>query len=261
MYLSSTLCWSDEVDEVIRLANQLGFAGVEVWAEQVWQHGTDESVIVKASARYKQKLTLHAASWDLNLCALNKQVRQQSIHEIEQSIGLASRIGALNVTVHPGRQTLSGLSDLHWKWLVESFSFLAERAEQLGVTLSIELMEHIPKEFITTPDTINHLLSELSPLVMTTFDIAHVPLNEDILDYFKRINRVSKIHCSDSVAGRYHVPLGKGNLPLHLIWPVLETADVPVVLEGFDLSPSHEILRADLDFLQTQDASVRGKIV
>ncbi|MCO7124416.1 sugar phosphate isomerase/epimerase [Sporolactobacillus shoreicorticis] len=249
MFLSSTLCWSDEVDEVIRLANQLGFSGVEVWAEHIWQRGTDESLIVKASLHDKQKLTLHAASWDLNLCALNKHVRQQSINEIERSMSLASRIGASNVTVHPGRQTLPELSDLHSKWLIDSFCYLAERAEQLGVTLSIELMEHIPKEFITTPEIINGLLNELSPRVMTTFDIAHVPLDEDVLTYFKRINRVSKIHFSDSIAGRCHVPLGKGNLPLRSILSVLKNVDVPVVLEGFDVSSSHEILHADLDFL------------
>lgn len=261
MYLSSTLCWDNGVDEVIALAAHLGFSGVEVWAEQVWQHGTDESSIAAARARYQQELTLHAASWDLNLCALNESVRQQSLREIERSMDLARRIGAPNVTVHPGHYTLPQLSELQWTWLIESLTRLANCAEQLQVTLSIEMMEPTAKEFVTTPEMVNQLLSALPPSVTTTFDVAHVPLKVNCLASFKRLNRVSKIHFSDSSSERYHVPLGKGALPMDVLFPFLQTVDVPVVLEGFDLSATHEILQQDLEFIKQMGTAARGMLL
>ncbi|MCL1632006.1 sugar phosphate isomerase/epimerase [Sporolactobacillus sp. CPB3-1] len=257
MYLSSTLCWANAVDEVMELADRYGFSGVEVWAEHIWYRGTDEAAIVAASERYHQELTLHAASWDLNLCALNVGVRRQSVHEVERSLELASRIGAGHVTVHPGRATLAHVPFSYAHWMNESFCYLAKRAEQLHVRLSIELMEQIPKELITTPEAINRLLSMLPSSVTATFDIAHVPMEEDIVRYYRRTSRVSKIHFSDSTVGCCHVPLGKGQLPIRSIMPFLESADVPIILEGFDLSPSHDVLHADLDFLQSLGTSVR----
>jgi sugar phosphate isomerase/epimerase len=253
MYLSSTLCWADEVDRVIAIADHYGFEGVEVWAEQVWRYRTDVSAIVETGRRYHQKLMLHAASWDLNLCALNEAIRYQSMREVEKSIRLAARIGATSVTVHPGRLSVPACRERPFRTLTAILGELAGLAETLHVTLSVELMERIPKEFMTTPEAINQLLGELPPSVGTTFDIAHVPLNEDILNDMKRTSRINKIHVSDSTAARCHVPLGKGQLPLPSLLPRLRSTGVPMVLEGLDADPSHVVLQTDLAYLRQID--------
>lgn len=62
--------WTYPVEAAILIARQYGFSGMEVWAEQVWLHRSHAKEIRDAAKRTNIKLTLHAASWDLNLCSL-----------------------------------------------------------------------------------------------------------------------------------------------------------------------------------------------
>lgn len=250
LFLSSTLCWSYPVDEVIEMAEHLGFRGVEVWAEQVWFHHTDITRIVEAKNKTNLDLTFHAASWDLNLCALNEGIRKGSMLEIEHSMLLAKEIGATNVTVHPGKRTLSqSWLPWHFKKLVESFSHLARIAEQLNITISIEQMEHKDKEFIIEPTSMNELLHQLPDNVKVTFDIAHVPLHVDILDYYHQLERINKIHVSDVTQSKYHVPLGSGRIQMETILYMVMEEQYPVVLEGFDQKRDLSELNTNLRFL------------
>lgn len=82
LYVSSTLMWAYPVEAAILIARQYGFRGMEVWAEHVWFHQSEARELRDAAKRAGLKLTLHAASWDLNLCSLNRGIRQQSIREI-----------------------------------------------------------------------------------------------------------------------------------------------------------------------------------
>lgn len=107
LYVSSTLMWAYPVEAAILIARQYGFAGMEVWAEHVWFHQSHPREIQQAARRVGMKLTLHAASWDLNLCSLNSGIRKQSVEEIKRSLALAGEIGAKSVTIHPGRVTLT----------------------------------------------------------------------------------------------------------------------------------------------------------
>ncbi|MDF2681463.1 MAG: sugar phosphate isomerase/epimerase, partial [Brevibacillus sp.] len=158
LYVSSTLMWKYPVEAAILIARKYGFSGMEVWAEHVWFHESSPQEIQDAAKRSGLKLTLHAASWDLNLCSLNQGIRRQSIQEIKRSMVLAREIGAKSVTIHPGRVTLSANSRAwHEPILIESLNELAHEACRLGRTLSIEHIEPLPKEIIVTPDDLNRL--------------------------------------------------------------------------------------------------------
>ncbi|RYM00263.1 sugar phosphate isomerase/epimerase [Sporolactobacillus sp. THM7-7] len=256
LFLSSTLCWSDPVDKVIQIADRYGFAGVEIWAEQVWHHQTEPEEILRANDPIHLELTFHAASWDLNLCALNEGIRNQSVTEIEKSMRLASRIGAENVTIHPGRVTLPAFRDWHHSIMVDRLTYLAGRAEELHVTISVEMMEHIKKELIVTPYMMNRLLNDLPETIRTTFDMAHVPLDQHVIDYFRHTERINKIHMSDAKLGQYHVPLGQGVLPIQKILSQLRTTRLPVILEGLDTDPAHPALLANCRYLQTMQSCI-----
>lgn len=251
LYLSSTLCWAYPVQDVIRIAEVLDFDGVEVWAEQVWYHESSPETILKAADESNIELSLHAASWDVNICAFNEHIHTQGLMEIEKSLRLAKRIGAVNVTVHPGRHSLHNQwPEKHYALLLKNLSYLATKAEKLGLVLSIEQMEPIRKEMITNPESMNKLLDCLPDSVMTTFDIAHVPLEEKPESYYHRMNRINKIHLSDATGTNFHVALGTGELELEKIMAELNKTDLPVVIEGFENHRFLSLLQQNIFFLQ-----------
>ncbi|QDP39055.1 sugar phosphate isomerase/epimerase family protein [Radiobacillus deserti] len=251
LYLSSTLCWAYPINDVLRIAKQLEYNGVEVWAEQVWYHDTTIESMVQTNQICGMDLSLHAASWDLNITSLNKGIQRQSIREIEKSIVLAQQIGASSVTIHPGKMTLeSDWLDYHYQGMIENLQHLAQFAKQADVDLSLELMEPKEKEIIITPEQINRLLEELPDNVYVTFDSAHVPLTENILDYFKRTNRINKVHLSDCNEYVNHLPLGTGVADLNPFLEELQAFRHPIVIEGFENNKSLYSLLTNTKFLK-----------
>ncbi|UFT99706.1 sugar phosphate isomerase/epimerase [Radiobacillus kanasensis] len=251
LYLSSTLCWAYPINDVLRIAKQLEYSGVEVWAEQVWYHDTTIESIIQTNQICGIDISLHAANWDLNITSLNKGIQKQSIREIEKSIVLAQQIGANSVTIHPGKMTLeSDWLDYHYQLLIENLQHLAQFSNQAGVELSLELMEPKEKEMIMSPEQINRLLEELPSNVSTTFDAAHVPITEDILDYFKRTNRINKVHVSDSNEYVNHLPLGTGSANIDPFLEELLSFRSPVVIEGFENNKSLYSLLTNTKYLK-----------
>ncbi|WP_181833006.1 sugar phosphate isomerase/epimerase family protein [Bacillus taeanensis] len=250
LYLASTLCWHYPLEEVLKIAYETGFEGVEVWAEHVWFHETLPEKIKYTKEKYNLDLTFHAASWDLNLCSLNKGIQLQSVKEVERSMELAKAIGANNVTVSPGRRTLtSEWTPWHFESLIQNLRFLADRAQRLQITLSLEHTKHERKEFMTHPISINSILDHLPEKVMTTFDISNVPLYENPLVYYEKMKRINKIHLSDATTNTYHTPLGTGQIDLSSILPTILKTNAPIVMEGYDESEGCEVLQANLRYL------------
>lgn len=250
LYLSSTILWKDPLDQVIVEAFRYGFSGVEIWAEQLHRFSLPVAHIRDTAEEWEMALSFHAPSWDLNLCALNPAIRKQSVEEIKSSMMTAKEIRAPHVTVHPGRLTLTQeWISWHYEVLEESMTELAQFAEQHGILLSVEQMEHEKKEFIVDPSSMKRLMNNLPESVGTTFDTAHVPLHHDPLEYLHGLPRISKIHLSDAREGKYHVPLGHGSVRYQSVLEEVAPKDLPVVLEGFDDSQERHYLRANLEAL------------
>lgn len=256
LYVSSTLMWSYPVEAAILIARQYGFEGMEVWAEHVWMHQSSTKEIQDAARRCGMKLSLHAASWDLNLCSLNRGIRQQSIQEVKRSLALASEIGARSVTIHPGKVTLSDRNrSWHEPILIESLNELACEATKRDRVLSIKHIEPLPKEMIVTPDDLNRLRASLEYPTTATFDIAHVPLSCSPAQFYRELEGIDKIHMSDATATKLHIPLGTGDIDLPAIWPLIWEQDRPIVVEGFDDSRALSMLRQNLLYLQQCDCA------
>lgn len=254
LFVSSTLMWTYPVEAAILIARQYGFAGMEVWAEHVWFHQSNVKEIRDAAKRTNTRLTLHAASWDLNLCSLNHGIRKQSVKEVIRSLDLAKEIGANSVTIHPGRVTLSPKSrGWHEPILIESLNVLAREAQERGLVLSIEHIEPLPKEMVVTPDELNRLRAVLDYPTTATFDIAHVPLTSSLAQFYQELEGVDKIHVSDATATKLHVPLGTGSIDLDVIWPLLWESQKPIILEGWDDSRELSLLKQNLLYLETND--------
>ncbi|TFD96616.1 sugar phosphate isomerase/epimerase [Jeotgalibacillus sp. R-1-5s-1] len=234
-FASSTLRWFEPVTVAIQSISQKGLAGVEIWSEHIDYYQTSIRDIQKVQESLSLMYTFHAPSWDLNLTALNKGMREQSIGEIERSFERAALLKAPNVTVHPGRLTVANsLLAWHEEQQIKSTERLVILAKQYGVTLSMEMMEPIRKELITTPEQMNRLTDVVGHGIEVTFDVAHLPLTTDVVQAFGQTKRIGKVHVSDSTPVQYHVPLGEGAIRLEPVMEKLKHVSVPLVLEGMD---------------------------
>jgi sugar phosphate isomerase/epimerase len=250
-YGASTLLWGYSFGYICERLQVANLQGVELWAEQFWQEQFVVTDILKEIRSNDLDISLHAASWDLNISSLNEGIRKQSIREIERSIELAYTLHVENITIHPGRLTLNEKwKPWHMDCLQRSLDTLERIAQRAGITLSIELMEYEKKEFVTSPYLLNELVDHRSGYVTTTFDIAHIPLFQSPGELLGELHRVDKIHISDSTAKKFHVPLGEGAIDIMNVMPLIERLDVPIVIEGFDYLGEENSLEKNVQFLQ-----------
>jgi len=250
MHFASTLAWAYPVDEVVQIAKKNELSGLEVWAEQVWFHGTNPDKIRLANRDQSLNLTMHAASWDLNISSLEKEIRESSVRQIQHSIKLADEIGADSITFHPGRLTLPQIKqEIYETLMMESIFTLIETAKRYKKTLSIELMEVKAKEFVTRPDTMNRLIAGFIPELKTTFDVAHIS-GDAPQHVFAQLKNVDKIHISDNSKSQLHVPLGMGILNRNMLKEFFAISFLPVVVEGFDTSKSLNWWKHNLHYLK-----------
>ena len=251
MHFASTLAWAYPADKVVLLAKQSGLTGLEIWADHVWFYETNPGKIREANQDDSLNLTMHAASWDLNICSLEKEIRESSVRQIQHSIKLADEIGADSITFHPGRLTLPQMKqELYEKLMMESIFALLETAKRYKKSLSMELMEVKSKEFVTSPNTMNRLISRFLPELKTTFDVAHISERNPQHALAPLIN-VDKIHISDNSASQLHIPLGTGILDSKMLEEFLSISHLPVVVEGFDASKSLNWWNQNLHYLNS----------
>ncbi|WP_062051346.1 sugar phosphate isomerase/epimerase [Bacillus sp. JCM 19034] len=251
LYASSTLLWGKCIHDIGAMVSHESLDGIELWAEQIWHSKMNVRDIKRVLKKYNLEVSFHAASWDLNICSLNEGIRKQSIDEVIRSFALAASIGATNVTVHPGKRTLSKDWTLwHIRMLEESLDVLEEAAATYGITLSLELMENEKKEFVTSAQQMTPFIFNRSEHVQTTFDAAHIALNKNIVEEFQQMIRVNKIHLSDSTASIYHVALGEGDLDLEPFLTLIKGVELPVVLEGYDTSEDCTLLKKHVQYME-----------
>ncbi len=241
--LSSTQLWGYRVPEALTCAAELGYDIVEVWAEHVWTQGDDPEAVRWRAVELGLTVTVHSASWDLNLTARNAGVREASVQQVIRSIDLARAIGAAMITVHPGRTSLHGCDlPFHWELQVEAFRTLAEAGAQRRVQVNVELVEPIKREFLTEPEDANRLLAAVAhPNLGVTFDVAHIPLDRSPGALLRTLHRLDEVHLSDATAQTLHVPLGQGGIDLGAAMATLVRYGVPIVIEGYQVERTTEL--------------------
>lgn len=253
IYASTTLFWGHSFERICQMAKREQLAGVEIWVEQMqFQKWSIEEMKYFLNS-YGLKATIHANSWDLNLSSLNEGIRNQSLCEIEKSMIFAKELQVPSITVHPGKSTVNNrFYDEHQKVMRSVLQRLMDLSFKYGVRVSLELMEPVKKELYCEARLMNALLESCDDSIKTTFDIAHVPFHLSIVDELKTLQRVDKVHISDSTKSTYHVPLGKGELLLDLnLWKTIDSLGVPVVLEGLDTSAEHEFFHDHVKYLNS----------
>lgn len=250
LYYASTLMWGAAPEEILRTAARWGLGGIEIWAQQADAFHWNADSIARLAASLGLNLVVHAKSWDLNYAALNEGIRHASFEEIRQSLEFAQRIGAREMTLHPPRCTLPILREQAILAGRESLTTLLDVSDALGVPISLEVMEKIPKELVTTVEEYQEFAGPLLPRLRCTLDMAHCLNAEEFWDYADRLPRISKIHISNKQGTRLHTPLPQGDYDFRQQLPHLQQLGVPMVIEGFDRDAQFAILRSDLALCQ-----------
>jgi sugar phosphate isomerase/epimerase len=117
--------------------------------------------------------------------------------------------------------------------MAESLAEICRHASTAGIMVSLELMEKIHREFVTSPGVMNRLLNAVSPLACAvTLDSAHLDSAEIFFEYFSALPRTDKIHLSNRQGNKYHTPVFSGDINMTGILELLEQKNLPVVIEG-----------------------------
>ena len=149
IFVSSTLLWNAGLEEMFQRVYDNGFDGIELWAQQFFARGYDTQEYLRLQALYPLRTCVHSCSWDLNLASMNQGIREMSIKQVEASMRLAAELEAMELTVHPGHMTLPGRREESMKLLQDSLEQIGRLSDRIGVDVSLEIMEKIPKEFVT----------------------------------------------------------------------------------------------------------------
>jgi len=249
---SSTLLLAYRVEEVLKIAKRLGYDGVEIWHFHLIKSGEEKNCaeLSKLAKELNLSLSFHALSWDLNFTSKLDLVRQASIQMLEESLDIAAELNANPVVIHPGRFTIPGEpAEEYWRYLLEGVNKLTSHAQQKNLTIGLEVMEHISKEFFITPEDANRIVDEISsPNLGITFDAAHVPLELDPRDYLARINKVIHIHISDLTPTKRHIALNTGDRDFtDLLKFIIDNETADVVIEGLGLEISDRLAKHNIN--------------
>jgi len=221
IFVSSTLLWNAGLEEMFQRVYDNGFDGIELWAQQFFARGYDTQEYLRLQALYPLRTCVHSCSWDLNLASMNQGIREMSIKQVEASMRLAAELEAMELTVHPGHMTLPGRREESMKLLQDSLEQIGRLSDRIGVDVSLEIMEKIPKEFVTDAQSMEEAAGSRKKQFFYTLDIAHCDSEEEPFHILDQMKRISKIHISNRKGKCYHTPLGNGDFSFKEMLPQL----------------------------------------
>lgn len=195
----------------------------------------------------------HLPSWEINICALNPEVRRVSVDETKKLIDLAKELGIKKVSMHPG--CYAAMPDTY-SMLGQQVRAVAEKTipEIFGycVKNDIELcIENLPvtEPFFQRPDEFEPFVEKGIGMLV---DTAHaVTAGVDPIDFVRKFGkRISEVHLVDGFRGKQdiHYPIGTGEVNYRAFLDELKRIEYegPVILElksEKDVVDSIDVLR------------------
>ncbi|MCX7981783.1 MAG: sugar phosphate isomerase/epimerase [Syntrophales bacterium] len=176
-------------------------------------------------------VTFHAPFMDLRPGAIDPGIRNLSLKRIESVLSLAPIFSPLCVVCHPAFDRRYYVStDEQWlKNSIETWTYLAERADRLG---TIIVLENVYEE---DPQVLARLLSAVdSSTCRFCFDTGHfnvfsrVPLQKWVDKLGKFMFEVH-LHDNDGLNDE-HRPIGTGNFPFDLFFALLKEKNLSPIL-------------------------------
>ena len=242
------------VTESLKRIKNAGLDAAEVWMEHLLRSDDDTAAVKDAAGEMNLTLSLHAASYDLNMTSFNKGIREESRKQTIDSIITGARIGAKTVVIDPGR--VSSSKGISADYTRELYVFLKEIdmiADSEGVVIGLEVMEKRPREILVTPEDVIDLMNQGWKNLKLTIDLAHARTVMDPSEFLNSINYkwINHIHLSDSSAARPHLPLGKGDSDINKALKTLsEFYKGVIIIEGYLPGRGDEVIADNVRYLR-----------
>ncbi|MBE7063275.1 MAG: sugar phosphate isomerase/epimerase [Ruminococcaceae bacterium] len=218
------------VDESTKFALDCGFDGLEI---QVDYLADDEKMLgneIKHAINSGLDVSLHAPCGDINISALNKGIREESVAQVKRAIELAEKFDLRVVTFHPGR--LSSAREKKsdkWSVLLDSVSKIAEYAKLKKVYVALENMELRKNELVLTIDDLNKFeeIARDNNFFGVTLDFSHFATNKIYPQYMTELKvPIYNVHISQCIASKPHYPLYEaGEINIGEVFNFLEKID------------------------------------
>ncbi|AWW27019.1 sugar phosphate isomerase/epimerase family protein [Acetobacterium carbinolicum] len=250
LYVSSNFFFNTDLETMMNKTKRYGFSGIEVWAQQFDLSRYSRKECRTLSDQYGLKNFVHAKSWDLNFASLNQNIRNTSIEEIKRSIDLADALAISEVTVHPPQMTLVGDRDRSLRLGRNSLAEIVSYGESKNIDVSIELMEKLPHELVTSYEEFTELADGFIDQLKVTIDIAHCDSLEEFEHYFDVFDNISKIHLSNRKGNVLHTPLYEGDYDFSSCFDTILKKNLPIVLEGFDARPGLMQVKKEVSYIK-----------
>jgi sugar phosphate isomerase/epimerase len=252
--ISSWFYQDRSIIEALNRISECGFGAVEIWMHHLWKTKERPQDIARCAKELGLTLSLHDASYDVNMTSINPWIRKESLRQTKASIETAPRLGAELVVVHPGRLSASkGGIDECWGFMREALTVINEWAQQEGVRVGIEAMENKSKHVFVYPSDMMKLLGSGGSQIGLTMDIAHAAGFMDPVSFIEQIDirQLVHVHLSDGTETVTHAPLGTGRVDIDAILNLLDSKyNGLVIVEGYVPGKGSETVLRNAQYLK-----------
>ena len=209
--------------ETFQACREVGIHAMEISLFKEEYKDIDYNKISVLSKEYGVELwSMHlpfSVSWNIDVSAIEKEVRQSTVKYFKELIAKASDIGIGKFVVHPSCEPISDeMRTEKIKYSQESLNDLAEFADTYGSVIAVE---NLPRTCLGRDSKEMLELISVNDKLKVCFDTNHV-LKENVVDFVKNVNdRIVTLHVSDCdfVNERHWLP-GEGKID----WPALIAA-------------------------------------
>lgn len=207
------------VDTLSKFSVEHGFKFIEI--DSFGPFNSEVLNIIKDDIKERLKdfdeIVFHLPSWEINISAYEKAVREKSIEETKKNIKIAKYIGAKKLVLHPGSFGSSPyfyalFPEVVRKICKDSVNELISFSKKLGLEVCLENLP-FGAPFFRKPDEFDYFIKKG---VFLTLDTAHAitaGINPVVfIDRFQK--KIKHVHLVDGFKGRedYHYAIGSGEL-------------------------------------------------
>lgn len=226
---SSLSLFMKSLEEICEIATNDGFDLIEIlcegpyWPRNLLNQGNSNNgkineydvklnnMDLEVFDSYDIKVMLHSPTIDLNPASMNKGIRKETEKQTKEALDLASKIGAIAITTHPGlvHRREDRIRNLAIEFAIDTLGNCQRYAEDLGVVFSVENMPNKPNFLANSPQ--EHKLIVESIGSASTIDWGHANTYENPNEFLS-IPNISYFHLNDNMGKKdSHLPLGVGS--------------------------------------------------
>ncbi len=244
------------LDEFTGFAVENGFAIIEIeWGFSLVSAGRLAPFVgqIKGAVRRFDTVCCHLPLGEINISALNSEIRRYAIEETKRHIDLCEELGIRSLVMHPGSfaampDRYSLLAGQTRRTARESVLDIHAYCERKGMELSLENL-HCNEPFFRTPDEFEPFIQAGMGMALDTLHACSAGV--DPADFIARFGRrITEVHLTDGIGGDplSDCPVGGGAVDCAGVLRKLAEIefDGPIVLEVL----SREALIESKAFLQ-----------